>query len=371
MNLHPRLQRLLALALVAVACAFETGSDTPRPAAAAEAPADSEVSNPAPPELISPPACDLCAIADPGVPVVRLTAADTRRIGAAYSDTNVTRLAWIDSLYRAGNFGNPKKDVARQQAHIYARLFLLNSYAYMIRFATDRDTVWESDGEAMAPAFATFSDPGVVPLAKLKRARMGLGRMCADYDLSEKLRSEISIGGRRAGIRIDDVRIQGRTVRALIMDLPTSLHSMVEVWITEHVCIDVEHFVSPGPPAPYEAYILDNMRGLWVHRAGIHRPEAFVFWVTPRASLGDRVPDRPLVGARIYVPHLRLRLPIIPDIGFEDLREVDLPQPILKLEYLQQGQHPNWLATQSRRGFKKWDNIGPLPPELRRRFPDH
>lgn len=348
------------------------GGDHGRPAQADEpAAADSQVSNPAPPELIAPPACDLCSATDPGLPIRVLDVEAVRRIGRTYADSNVVRLAWIDSVFRAGGLGNPSGDTARRHAHMLARMLTLNAYSYMIHYATDRDTIWEANEESMAPAFATFSDPGIVPLARLRRARMGAGRMCADYDLSQKMRSEISIGGRKLAVRIDDVRIQGRTVRALVMDLPTSLHQVVEVWITDHVCIDVEHWTSDGPPAPYEAYILDNMRGLWVHRGGIHRPQAFVFWVTPRASLGAQMPERPLVGARIYVPRLRLRLPsILPDIGFEDLREVDLPQPILALEYIKSGQHPKWLVPSEMRGFKRWDGIGPLPPALRKRFPN-
>jgi hypothetical protein len=342
-----------------------------RSAHAADSPADSQVSNPAPPGLISPPSCDLCAQDDPGLPVRVLTVEQVQAVGRAYADTNVVRLAWVDSLWRAGAFGKPKTEVARRSAHMMARLLTLNAYSYMINFGTDPDTIWEANEASMAPAFASFSDPGIVPLARLKRARMGRGRMCAEYDLSEKIRSEIVLGGRHLAVRIDDVRIQGHTVRALLMDLPTSLHDVVEVWITEHVCIDVEHFVVDGPPAPHEVYLLDNMRGLWVHRGGIHRPQAFVFWVTPRHTIGTRLPERPLVGARIYVPHLKLRLPsILPDISFEDLREVDLPQAILSLDYIKSGAHPTWLKPAAMRGFTKWEGLGPLPPGLRKRFPN-
>jgi hypothetical protein len=317
-----------------------------------------------------PPACPLCD-GDPRVPVRVLTAADARAIGCAYADSNVARLTHVDSLLLAGAFGPPQSDEARRQAHLLARLLTLNAYSYMVRLGTDPDSIWQADGAALRPAFESFSDPGIVPLVRLVRARMGLGHMCAEYDLSEKLRGEAMLGNRRLRVRIDDVKIRGRPTRALIMDLPTSLHDAVEVYITGRVCMDVQRQCADGPPAPYEAYVIDHMRGLWVHKAGVHRPEAFVFWVTPRDVRRRAPPDSPLVGARIYVPELRLRLPfILPDIGFEDLREVDLPQPILEVDYLRQGRYPSWLEAAVPRGFKDWEGVGPLPPALRQRFPD-
>lgn len=359
-----------------VAPGARRGADSPvaqfgAAAQAVPAVADSEISNPAPDGLIVPPPCELCAHEDPGVPVQTLTVDDARQIGASYSAYNSAQIVRLDSLRRAGNFGLPESARARKQAHLLARMKTINAYSYMIHYGADPDTVWQADESALGPAFASFSDPGIVPLVKLSRARMGLGRMCARYDLSQKMRSETMIGDRRLAVRIDDVRIQGRTVRCLIMDLPTSLHDVVEVWLTEHVCMDVDHPVIDGPPAAYEAYILEHMQGLWVHKGGIHRPQAFVFWVTPRSAIDWTVPARPLVGARIYVPHLRLKLPgFLPDIGFEDLRDVDLPQPILALDYFSAQRYPEWLQPMQMRGFKGWEGVGPLPPAMRERFPD-
>lgn len=333
--------------------------------------ADSEVSNPVPDGVFVPPPCRLCAAEDPGVPVRDLTVDDARRIGDFYSAHNIATLASLDSLRLAGRYGPPESARARKQVHLLARMKTMNAYSYMIHYGADPDTVWQADEQALGPAFASFSDPGIVPLVKLKRARMGRGHMCARYDLSEKMQSYTMIGDRKLSVRIDDVRIQGRTVRCLIMDLPTSLHDVVEVWLTEHVSMDVDHPFLDGPPGPYEAYILEHMHGLWVHKGGIHRPDAFVFWVTPRASIGWDLPERPLAGARIYVPHLRLKLPgFLPDIGFEDLRDVDLPQPILALDYFRGDRYPPWLEPMSMRGFKGWEGVGPLPPAMRKRFPD-
>jgi hypothetical protein len=336
-------------------------------AAAAPDPAPAPATDPALDPV--PPPCRLDDL-DPSVPVRIFSVAEVAQIGARYAETNSARLLRIDSLLAAGAWGHPASGAARRTAHLMARLLTLNAYSYMTRYGADPDTVWQADESTLRPAFATFSDPGIVPLARLSRARMGLGAMCARYDLSETLRTTTVIGGRKFEVRIQDVSIHGRPTRVLRMDFPTSLHDVIEIWLCEHVCMDVTSMVSEGPPAPYEAQIIDHMRGLWVRKAGLHRPEAFVFYVTPRDSRRSEPPQLPLAGARIYVPRLKLRLPIIPDIGFEDLREVDLPQPILELEYLQEARQPRWLETAARRGFKHWDGVGPLPPALRARFPD-
>ena len=83
------------------------------------------------------------------------------------------------------------------------------------------------------------------------------------------------------------------------------------------------------------------------------------------------LPPIPLVGVRIYIPGLRLRLPFfLPDINFDDLRELELPMPILEVEYLRQHRQPSWLGTSDNLNFKDWKGHGPVPPALRLRFPD-
>ncbi len=359
--------------VVGLAVALLPGGRLPAASTAAPAGSASSATDPDPVkrEFIDPPPCALCA-KEPSVPVRVLTLADARAIGIAYSDSNIARLAFIDSLLGAGTFGPPESGGARRRAHLLARLLTLNAYSYMIRYGTDPAQVWQADEKSLGPAFESFSDPGIVPLVRLKQARMGLGHMCAHYDLSQKLQSETVIGDLHLSVRIDDVEIEGQPVRALILDLPTSLNDVVEVWLTSHISMDVSHLRCEGPPAPYEAFVVERMRGLWVHKAGLHRPEAFVFWVTPRDPRRSVIPPVPLVGARIYVPNLQLRLPfILPDISFEDLREVDLPQPILSLEFLRSGRVPSWLHPAHLRGFDGWEGVGPLPQAIRERFPDY
>jgi hypothetical protein len=93
--------------------------------------------------------------------------------------------------------------------------------------------------------------------------------------------------------------------------------------------------------------------------------------VTPAASYDAtlELPDHPLVGVRIYIPNLRLRMPVLPDINFDDLREIELPMPILEVDYIEQKRQPSWLRTDDL-GFRSWKGNGAVPPAVRRRFPD-
>ena len=83
----------------------------------------------------------------------------------------------------------------------------------------------------------------------------------------------------------------------------------------------------------------------------------------------DAVPENALIGVRIYVPDLHLRVPFLPDLGFDDLREIDLPQPIVRLSYVRDAIHPEWLEGRST-GFEGWSGHGPVPDMVRERFPD-
>ena len=117
------------------------------------------------------------------MPIVQLTAADVFAVGRALSAWNETQIARIDSLYRAGAFGAAGSKPARNDAHLLARLSTLNAYSYIVRFATDSTCVYEASESTLVDAFKSFSDPGLYPITRLRRARMGLGHVCVRYDL--------------------------------------------------------------------------------------------------------------------------------------------------------------------------------------------
>lgn len=310
--------------------------------------------------------CPLCHVESP---IVRLTAADVDSVGRAYSDANEAMIARLDSLYRVGRFGTPGSRDARSRVRLAARLATRNAYSYVADFAVDPTRVREADEAALVHAFSSFTDPGLYPITRLRRARMGFGWVCLQYDLAQDLDTLVTMGGKHVRVRIRDTLVNGEMRRMLSMMLPTGLDDDVEVLVPEHYVCRVEHARIEGPPAPYELFLLNEIQGLWLRKWGTHAPRALMFWTTPPDRALDASPDDALVGVRIYVPELHLRVPFLPDLGFDDLREIDLPQPIVRLSFVREHAHPDWLEGR-KAGFGGWSGHGPIPPVVRERFPD-
>ena len=304
-------------------------------------------------------------------PIVPLTAEMTDSLGRAFSGFNQMLLARLDSLLRAGTYGPAASREARSSVHLLARMLAVNSLHYMVRFATDPEHVYEASEATLRDAFRRYADPGLYPIARMRRGRMGLGHICVQYDVSTDLDSTVSVGGQTFRIRVEQTPLPSGPQRVLILELPTILFSVVELIIAEHWTSQVEFVRSKGPPAPYDLYLFHDIDGMYIRKWGTHKPTALMFWCTPRDVNRTQLPRTPLVGNCIYVPRLALELPaFLPDLGFDDLRKVDLPGPILSLTYIQERRYPDWMQHAEPRGFKDWDSYGPIPPDLRLRFPD-
>ena len=314
--------------------------------------------------------CRLCSD-PPDYPIVQLTEAIVDSLGRVYSDFNQSLFAYVDSLYQEGHFGTPGKRDAKNTALMMSRLLALNSLHYMVGFATDPDTVYEATEATLRHAFTLYSDPGVYPIVRMVRARMGLGWICVQYDVSTDMDSIMTLGTERVRIRVGETEYDGETRRMLMMDLPTIMFSTIEVVLDSHFTCKAELFHSPGPPSPHDIYLLYQMRGLAVRKWGVHKPDAMIFWSTPRNVHRNLPPKSPLVGSAVYVPAVRMELPsILPDMKFNDLRLLDLPQPIMARAYIDSKGYPSWMDRAEPRGFKEWESYGPIPPDLQLRFPD-
>jgi hypothetical protein len=277
----------------------------------------------------------------------------------------------MDSLLQAGNFGPRENREAKKSARLLTRMLAVNSLHYMIGFASDPDRIYEASEETLREAFKRYSDPGVYPIARMRRGRMGMGHICVQYDLEADLDSTTNVGGVTLRIHTEDTVLEGERQRVLVLEVPTILFSTVDVILGAHFTCKAELLHSPGPPAPYDLYLFEDVDGMYFRKWGTHKPTALGFWVTPRDVNRTRLPRTPLVGSLVYLPGVKFELPsFLPDLGFDDLRLVDVPQPILGLAYIKDRKYPSWMERAEPRGFKDWDSYGPIPPDLRLRFPD-
>lgn len=300
-----------------------------------------------------------------------MTPADAESLGRAYATFNEALLARTDSLLQSGAFGDPERAASRRTAHLLTRILAVNSLHYMVGFSSAPDRIYEASEPTLREAFEHYSDPGVYPIARLRSARMGMGAVCVHYNLEAPLDSASTVGGVKLRTYIEDADLNGRRQRVLVLEVPTLLFGAVDVVLADHFTCKAEFRRSSGPPASYDLYLFCDIDGLYLRKWGLHQPRALGFWATPRDVGRLALPRTPLVGSAVYVPRVRFELPsFLPDLGFEDLRLIEVPQPILSLRYLQSRSYPDWMRRAEPRGFKDWESHGPIPPDLRRRFPD-
>lgn len=334
---------------------------------------------------------DHCAICAPDldVPVVPLSTAYLDSLARRWADRNADQIDRIDSLLRAGFYGPPEDEASRQRAHLLARLTTVNAYRDLIRLASDPDRVYEMDEETLRPLYRRYSDINVFIGVELEHLRMGRGRICMRYRLEEGREGISWHGGKRFAWQAEEVEIEGRKRLVLKVHIPTGRDGEVDFLFSEHHTSAVEYQLVEGP-VPFEWFLVHDVEGAWVRKWGIHRPTAYMFWVSAPvdaplvgptdagisamsvAGVSTGNPSEapaPLVGLRIYIPGLKLKMPCLPDVNVEDLRRVDLAMPLLGLDYIRDDA-PDWLDVNQYLGFEEWKGSGPLPEEIRRRFPD-
>jgi uncharacterized protein (TIRG00374 family) len=315
--------------------------------------------------------CPLCHQPFPAT-LVALSEGEVVRAAMDLADGNAARIALIDSRLRRGAFGDPGSREAREQAHSLARVSLPNLYHYLFRFANDPDHIYESGPDALTRLAADFVEPLLFPVARLRRARLGCGLGCVEYDLDEKVAGWTNVGGKVRRFRVTDVKIEGRPRRVLAISYASASVGRAEILVAAHYSFEVVHVREPGPPAPHDLFVVRSLDGVWVRHHGVHRPEAFAYWVSPRDPNPTPVSASPMAGVRIYFPGLRFKLPwVLPDIDLEDLRTLGLPMPLLTTSYLRRQEHPGWLEADPALDFEDWVGIGVLPAGVRDRFPNN
>jgi hypothetical protein len=309
--------------------------------------------------------CPLCR--QPGEFVV-LSEGDLLTVATALAEENAVRIAEIDARFRQGAFGDPDSRRARKKAHRLARVSLPNLYHYLFGFANDPDQTYETGEAPLARIAAEFLEPLLFPVARLSRVRMGKGRGCVRYDLDEPGSGWTKMGGKVRRYQVTDMEIDGQPRRVLAIAYQSASAGSAEILVAEHYSFEVAHVRDPGPPAPYELFVVRSLEGVWVRHRGVHRPEAFAYWV----ASGDSDSRAPLAGVRVYFPGLRFVLPwFLPDIDLEDLRTLGLPMPFLSAGFVRGHRQPDWLEADETLDFEDWVGVGPLPAGVRERFPNN
>jgi len=280
---------------------------------------------------------------------------------------------WLrtDSLYRAGAFGPPGSEEAKNRARIHLQLRVETGMSY-IRRLTEGALLWVDETSLRRPFGDVYANYGVYPIYFLRRALAGKGGFCMGYDYPEGLERTLTMGGVRVKAKVERIDPDGDPkIRVLTLDYPTAMHKTVQLLYEPTFCGEVrsERVIDRGDTL--DVVRLEGLEGLWVRRWGLHRLAAVAVWRS--AVRGERDPANPRVGACAYFPSLDLHLPIfLPNVGLDDLRFFDYPAPVFDFGWLsaEEKDPPDWITISLNGSVSPWEPVGPRPEVLEAAYPD-
>jgi hypothetical protein len=311
--------------------------------------------------------CPLLPLSPSAVPAVP-TAEALARVEAIVS-ANTAEIEHLDARWRAGEFGPPRSREADEAVRRLARVRLKNWYSYVLSFSGDSD-VRALEAATLEQISARYCDSTVFATPRLRAVLAGRGWVCARYDLGgSDEEGSMVLGGRHTRYFVKRAKVDGRDRRVLAVEWRSASVGKVEVLFADRYGFQLQRRRVVDERGPYDLFLALDVFGAWVHHFGIHRPTAFAFWAAHPAR-GTRDVPALRVGSALYVPHLRLRLPLLPDIGLNDLRVLDPPVPLLPVQDLLRGALPEWLPTDGEADLADWSRVGDPPAAVRDLFPD-
>jgi hypothetical protein len=317
------------------------------------------------PEAAAP--CPLLSLSPSAVP-----AAPTQEVLArveAIAAENTAEIRRLDARWRAGEFGPPGSREAHDAVRRLARVRLKNWYSFVLSFSGD-DEVRELDAVTMEQISARYCDSTVFPTPRLRALLAGRGWVCAHYDLGNPDEEGTTVlGGKHTRYSVKKARVDGFDSPVLAVRWRSPGVGNVEILFADRYGFRLQRRRDVDEHGPYELFVALDVFGAWVRHFGVHRPAAFAFWAAHPEEGAGPVSDL-RVGSALHVPHLRLRLPLLPDIGLNDLRVLDPPLPLLRVEDILGRALPEWLPPGRDADLADWTKVGDTPPSVRELFPD-
>lgn len=308
------------------------------------------------------------------IPVVHLDAAAIDSVGSLISAQNVDLVARIDAAYRAGRYGPPGEDDARKNA---LAAFVYNSHTafdFFLKIAMQEEVIYSTSEDDLREAFTHhFRNPGLYPIVNLRDARAGFGRFCMKFEVEDERKREIEIADEKMKAWTETIEIDDVEKRVVNIDMKTLSHDRVHVVYEQYSCGAVRTFERELGEQAVRIVTMEDLEGQYVRKWGFHRPEAVVMWRSVPAELDAPSEKNRFLGSAIYFPHLTLELPwFLPDLGFDDLRRFDYPEPLLRRNAFEQirGAAHEWLEIKDEQRFASWDGEGDVPSFVNDRYPD-
>ncbi len=314
--------------------------------------------------------CGFCVPAE-GARVVDLREAGMDSLGRRMTAVNDSAWDRADRLFQAGAFGDPRSEGARKKTLTHFLLRSRNALHYLAELGGDSLVHRVTESDLARPFGAWYANTTVFPIRFLEQGLVGEGGFCLHYELGSRFDQRVMLGG--IPVRVHSDRVQEDDApdprAALSVEFSSTIHKTIELLFLSDVCGRVRRETIVDQGDTLELTTVTDLEGMFARRAGTHRLSALVFWRS--VTTGERDPTRPRAGACAYFPRISLGLPFfLPDLGLDDLREFDLPNPVVSMEWVRAHPSKPWMTVSSDAFFIPWEAIGPRPVEVDRRFPD-
>ncbi|GJM44164.1 MAG: hypothetical protein DHS20C21_10060 [Gemmatimonadota bacterium] len=311
-----------------------------------------------------------------GIPIVPLDAAAIDSVGEALSQRNLD-LAWrVDHAYRSGKYGTPGERDSRNAARAAYMYSAETAFDFFLKLALQEEVIYSTSESALRDAFAhRFRNPGLYPIVNLKAFRTGFGQFCMEFEVDDQTPREIVVTGEPIRAWTEEMEIDGVPERVVNIDMKTMSHDRVQLVYRRYATGTVTERLVEHEGQQIRMATMENVTGQFVRKWGLHRPSAIVLWRTTTSELEPPPANGRLLGSAVYFPKLQLKLPwFLPDLGFEDLRRFDFPQPLLSLTAVLEirDRDLDWLRVEKNLRFAaEWEGDGDVPEFVNERYPDH
>ena len=309
-----------------------------------------------------------------GPPVVHLDASAIDSVGTAMSDKNLAEMTVIDGEYQRGAYGKPGSDEARSAALSTYLFRAETAFDFFLRLAMQDSVIYSTSEADLKEAFTErFRNPGLYPIVNLVDARTGCGKFGLQFEVEDPTPREIEVAKEKMKAWTEEIEWEGEKFRVVNIDMKTVSNDRVHVVYRRFACGNVRVYDADQNGVPIRVAALEELSGQYVRKFGFHRPAAMVVWKTKVDGLIPPADDARFLGSAVYFPGLTLELPwFLPDLGFEDLRRFDFPEPILTMDAVRElRKHPkDWLRIGDDLRFSDAEGHGPIPAFVSAHFPD-
>ncbi len=308
------------------------------------------------------------------LPVARLDEARIDSVGTAMSNRNLELMQRVEDRYRAGGYGEPGSDAARETA-LAAYVFRAETaFDFFLELTLQEEAIYSTTESDLKAAFTRrFRNPGLYPIVNLIEARCGFGRFALQFEVEDPNPRELVISKEKMRAWTEEIEWAGERFRVVNIDMKTVSHDRVHVVYRRFSCGTARVHEEQQGGVPIRIVALEDLSGQYVRKFGFHQPEAMVLWKTKVEGLDPPPPGSRFLGAAIYFPSLTLELPwFLPDLGFDDLRRFDFPEPLLTMGAVDdvRGRKLDWIKIRDDLRFANWEGQGPVPKFVVDRFPD-